>query len=75
MYTKHLPLQDPPKFSHNGIFGLKIYVSSGNPLLLSRSHFFRKTIFNNGVDACSCALRLGGKKTRMEQSANILATV
>jgi hypothetical protein len=22
---QHLPLQDPPKFTQNGIFGLKIY--------------------------------------------------
>jgi hypothetical protein len=28
---QHLPLQDPPKFTQMGIFGLKIYVPSGNP--------------------------------------------
>jgi hypothetical protein len=29
-YTKLLQLQDPPKFTQNGIFGLKIK-PSGNP--------------------------------------------
>jgi hypothetical protein len=31
-YTyKHLPLQDPPKFTQIWIFGLKIPIPSGNP--------------------------------------------
>jgi hypothetical protein len=28
---QHLPLQDPPKFTQIGIFGLKIYIPYGNP--------------------------------------------
>jgi hypothetical protein len=28
---QHLPLPDPPKFTQNGTFGLKIYLPSGNP--------------------------------------------
>jgi hypothetical protein len=28
---QHLPLQYPPKFTQIGIFGLKIYLPSGNP--------------------------------------------
>jgi hypothetical protein len=28
---QHLPFQDPPKFTQNGIFGLKMYLPSGNP--------------------------------------------
>jgi hypothetical protein len=29
--TQHLPLQDPPKFSQFGLFGMKIHMPSGNP--------------------------------------------
>jgi hypothetical protein len=41
---EHLPLQDPPKISQIGIFGLKIYITSGKPdpdakqRLLKRPH-------------------------------------
>jgi hypothetical protein len=28
---QRLPFQDPPKFTQNGILGLKIYMPSGSP--------------------------------------------
>jgi hypothetical protein len=40
---KHLPLQDPWKFTQIGIFGLKICMPSGNPVLQATSNPFESS--------------------------------
>jgi hypothetical protein len=43
-----LPLQDPPKFTQSGIFGLKIY-TSGNPAFLGGSLRRGRFFFDRAV--------------------------